>query len=104
MAANLAAAIKICNALEEVANQRLVLHNLEIQLAEYNADININWGSPPGFLTLDGDGNISGKSYTPGDVSNALGSITQDRNMMTNAAVSQGDHLANFNKVGSPLG
>ena len=94
------------DAVADVCNQLATLLATVDQLLEFNSDQNIGWTDDPlpGYITEDGDGNITGKQFARGDVSNALGSLTQFRNLMTNQAVSQGDHLGNVNKLAKPLG
>lgn len=49
----------------------------------------------------DGTGNLSGLPYSRTEVSNAIGSIQQFVNLMTNAVPTQGDHLGTTDKLAS---
>lgn len=49
----------------------------------------------------DGTGNLSGLPFSRAEVSNALGSIQQFVNLMTNVAPQQGDHLGTTDKLAS---
>lgn len=74
------------------------------EILEHNSDLSIDWaaGATPAYITEDGDGNISGLTFTRQQVANAVGSLDQFRNLLTNQAVSQGDHLGNVNQLASP--
>lgn len=56
------------------------------------------------YVTLDDDLNLSSFHATGQQVSDAIGSLMQFDNLMQNAAVTQGNHLANLNQLASPLG
>lgn len=58
----------------------------------------------PAHINLEANGNLSGRLYTPSEVSNVIGSLDQFRNLLLNQAVSQGDHLGNLNKLARPRG
>lgn len=51
----------------------------------------------PDWIVEENNGNLSGLTYSRAEVSNAIGSVQQFVNLMTNAAVSQGNHLSNLN-------
>lgn len=48
-----------------------------------------------------GTGNLSGLPFSRVEVSNAIGSVQQFFNLMTNVAPSQGNHLSNLNLLAS---
>jgi hypothetical protein len=58
----------------------------------------------PDYLLIETNGNLNGRTYDPLQVSNAIGSLAQFRNYMTNAAVTQGDHLGNLNQLAAARG
>lgn len=58
----------------------------------------------PDYISLEPNGNLSGRVYAPANVSNAIGSMDQFRNLLTNGVASQGDHLGNFNLLASAPG
>jgi len=70
-------------------------------ILEYNSDQAIDWaaGSTPAYIPEDADGNIDGLQFSRQAVANAIGSMAEFRDFMQNAAVTQGDHLGNFNLV-----
>jgi hypothetical protein len=51
-----------------------------------------------------GPGNLSGRTFTRANVSNAIGSLDNLRKLLTNQAATQGDHLGNLNQLAKPLG
>jgi hypothetical protein len=74
-------------------------------ILEYNSDMAIEWSAAelPAYITEDENGNISGCTYSRTDVSNVVFSLDQVRKLMTNQAVTQGDHLGNINKLSKPM-
>lgn len=70
-------------------------------ILEYNSDQAIDWaaGSLPAYIPEDADGNIDGLQFSRTAVANAIGSLNEFKDFMTNGAVSQGDHLGNLNLV-----
>ena len=95
-----ATAQKIAEVSEKVRNVLAEVH----QVLEFNSDQAIDWaaGSKPAYIPEDADGNIDGLQYSRTAVANAIGSLDQFRKLLTNAAVSQGDHLGNLNLVSDP--
>jgi len=81
-----------------------VLAKIDV-LLEYNSDLSIDWGGDPlpDYIVEDDNGNISGYTFSRGDVSNAIFSLLQVRNLLTNVAPTQGDHLGNVNKLSKPM-
>lgn len=73
------------------------------KLLDQNSDLAIDWGAvaTPSYITEDGAGNIDGRNYTRQAVSNAIYSLLQTVNALTNQAVAQGDHLGNLNQLAS---
>jgi len=75
----------------------------------YNADLAIDWAngdlvSGGDAIELDASGNISGTTYTPAQVSNAIGTIDSFVTWMQGgAAPGTGDHLGNLNLLLQPL-
>lgn len=57
------------------------------------------FSSIPEYITLDPNGNLNNRAYTPGEVSNAIGSLDQIRKLLTNQTPTVGDHLGNLNKL-----
>ena len=96
--------------LEAVAVQQVctelavVLAKADIIL-EHNSDLSIDWaaGTLPAYIEEDGDGNINTLTFDRASVANAIGSLDQFRKLLTNQAVSQGDHLGNLNKLARPM-
>jgi hypothetical protein len=60
----------------------------------------------PSYMDLEANGNLKDRTFTPQEVSNAIGSLDWVRKLLTNQAMtgSQGDHLGNLNKLAGPLG
>lgn len=58
----------------------------------------------PDYLTLDNDGNVTGKSNTPQEISDAIGSLAEVRKLMTNVLPTQGDHKGTLSKLARSLG
>jgi hypothetical protein len=56
----------------------------------------------PAYFTLETNGNLSGRNWSPAQVSNAVGSLDQIRKLLTNQAVTVGDHLGNLNQLARP--
>lgn len=56
------------------------------------------------YFALEANGNLSGRTFAPQQVSNVIGSLTQVRNLLNNLAATQGDHLGNINQLAAPLG
>lgn len=75
---------------------------------EFNSDQAIDWaGDPtPAYIGLDNDnsGNIDGRTYSPAQVANLIGSMAAVRTLLTGGTPATGDHLANFNGVARPVG
>jgi hypothetical protein len=74
-------------------------------ILEHNSDISIDWaaGSLPAYIVEDAVGNINGLLFDRASVANAIGSLAQFRNLLTNQAVTQGDHLGNINKLATAM-
>lgn len=79
---------------------KTVLAKIDV-LLEANSDLSIDWGGDPlpAYISEDADGNIDGLQFGRAQISNALFSLDQVRNVLTNQAVTQGDHLGNINQV-----
>jgi hypothetical protein len=99
-------AIQLAETLVDISSQLASLHATANQLLAFNSHLNIDWGNAvkPSFLNEDANGNLTGKYYTRQQVADAIGSIQQHDNLMTNQAVSQGNHLGNLNQLARPLG
>jgi len=92
-------------AIAQVCNEiAAVLAKVDVIL-EHNSDQSIDWGaqSLPAYITEDGDGNIAGLLFDRASVANAIGSMLQFRNLMTDQAITQGDHLGNINKLANAM-
>lgn len=89
------------SAVETVCTELAVLFAKVNTILEHNSDLSIDWaaGSLPAYIAEDPDGNIDGLRYDRTSVANAIGSLDQVRKLMTNQAVTQGDHLGNINKL-----
>ena len=74
-------------------------------ILEHNSDMAIDWaaGELPAYISEDVDGNITGMGFDRSSVSNAIGSLDNVRNLMTNQAATTGDHLGNINKLSRPM-
>lgn len=94
------------NALEEIANDLATVYSKAVQFLEHNSDVIIDWsaGGTPAYISEEANGNILGKDYTRQQVANLIGTLSQLKNLMSNAAVTQGDHLGNLNLIAKPLG
>ncbi len=94
------------NALVDLANRMATLLADVHQVLEHNSDQAIDWGATvtPAYITEDGDGNISGFTFTRQAVANAIGSLDQFRKLLTNQAATTGDHLGNLSQLSRPLG
>lgn len=93
-------------AIAAVANELVSLYHRVNQILEHNSDLAADWtaGATPGYISEAASGNMTGLPYTRQQIGNAIGSFSQFKNYMTNAAVTQGDHLGNFDLVSRPLG
>ena len=58
----------------------------------------------PDYFDLEANGNLSGRTFSPANVSNAVGSLDQIRRALTNLSVTQGDHLGNLNQLARAQG
>lgn len=75
-----------------------------------NAHMSIDWGNGDlyaggGDISTDAAGNINGLTFTPAQLSNAIGSLDWMRKFFDNeslAGIGQADHLGNLNLVASP--
>lgn len=69
------------------------------EVLDTNSDLSVDWaGDPkPSYLNEDADGNLDGFKFTRAQVANAIGSLNQFRNLLTNQVATQGDHLGNLN-------
>jgi hypothetical protein len=74
-------------------------------ILEHNSDISIDWAASelPAYIAEDASGNLNGLLFDRASVANAIGSLAQFRNLMTNQAVTQGDHLGNINKLATAM-
>ena len=79
---------RLLKAAQYVAQQVLARNNVEA----------ITWDSGE-----DAALSAAGLDYTGEEISNALGSLSQFKNYWTNAAVTQGDHGGNFEKLTTPI-
>lgn len=92
---------QVAQACESIATRlKSVLKDVE-QLLDTNSNLSIDWGNAqlPAYLVEDGNGNLSGLTYTRQEVSNLIGSFDQVRKLMRDQAPTQGDHLGNLNKL-----
>jgi hypothetical protein len=94
---------------EAVAIQLLCEQVRQLQSAiasalTHNSNQAIDWAaqSKPAYLDEDAAGNLNGLTYSRQAVANAIGSLDQVNKLLTNAAVSQGDHLGNLNQLARP--
>jgi hypothetical protein len=104
MANTAARTIATAQRVSDVAQQVLSAFMVAHELLEFNSDQAIDWaaGSLPAYIPEDAAGNIDGLQFSRQQVANALGSMTQLRNLMTNATVTEGDHLGTLNLVADP--
>jgi len=60
----------------------------------------------PDYMQVEANGNLSGRTFDPAQVSNAVGSLDWVRKLLTNQAMtgSQGDHLGNLNQLARAQG
>lgn len=60
----------------------------------------------PDYFSQEQNGNLSGRTFSRQQVSNAIGSLDWVRKLLTNQDMSgsQGDHLGNLNQLSRPLG
>jgi hypothetical protein len=93
-------------ALENICSQLSTLTATVEQFVKHNTHLAIDWGagSTPAYINEEANGNLLGKGFTRQQVANAIGSLTQLRNLMNNQAVTEGDHLGNLNQLARPLG
>lgn len=72
---------------------------------EHNSDFSIDWAAAetPAYIEEDAAGNLVDRAFSRQNVANAIGSLDQIRKLLTNQAVTQGDHLGNVNLVSRPL-
>lgn len=101
MANSTARTVAVANTCSQLAEQLVDLYAKINDFLEYNSDQAIDWaaGSTPAYIPEDGDGNIDGLTFSRQAVANAIGTLAQFRNLLTNQTVSEGDHLGNLNIV-----
>ena len=70
----------------------------------HNSNQAIDWaaGSLPSYITEDAACNLDGLNFSRGAVANAIGSLDNLNKLLTNQAVSQGDHIGNLNQLARP--
>lgn len=87
--------------IETVCTEAVALLAKINTLLEHNSDVSIDWnGDPkPAYIDEDANGNINGLYFSRSQVSNAIFSLDQIRNTLTNQTVTQGDHLGNLNQL-----
>ena len=111
MAANTtqARAVAVANAWKQRAQLAVKLISELETMVDYNADIAIDWSngdltSGGDDITVDAAGNIDGLTFTPAQVSNAIGTLNALVTWIKGgAAPSTGDHLGNLNQLVQPL-
>lgn len=93
------------DALRQICEEMVKLYSRINWILEHNSDLSIDWGAAekPAYFTEAEDGNLDTRPFTRQAIANAVGSLSQVRNLLTNQAVSQGDHLGNLNVVARPL-
>ena len=109
MAANMTQEMAVAEATAWKQRIALVVKTVtELQaMIARNGDMAIDWSngdlySGGGDITTDGSGNIDGLSFTPAQLSNAIGSVDWLVKLMTNqdlTGIPQADHLGNLNLV-----
>lgn len=95
---NLRAAELAAQAKELADRAKILLADAETFL-DTNSDLSIDWTTPGSYIDVDVDNNMNGLGFEPADVSNAITSFDQLKNLFRNSAVTQGDHLGNINKL-----
>ena len=86
---------------QALATHLKALEKQAAELLDTNSDYSIDWaaGTKPAVINEDSAGNIDGTTFSRSELSNVIGSLLQLQNLLRNQAVTQGDHLANVNKV-----
>lgn len=66
-----------------------------------NSDFSIDWaaGQKPAFLNEDSAGNLDGAKFTRAQLSNAIGSIYQTKQLLRGETPQVGDHLGTLNQL-----
>lgn len=90
--------VAIAKAVAECARLLKAAKYITDQTLARNSVEAITWGASQDTILSD-----AGLSYTGAEISNALGSLAQLQNYWTNAAVTQGDHGGNFEKLVDPI-
>ncbi len=88
---------------QEIADQLKAVYQRTVAFLATNSDLSIDWaaGALPSYINEDVDGNLDGLGFTRAQVANIVGSFDQFKNLIENAAVTQGDHLGNINQLSS---
>lgn len=75
------------------------------RLLQHNSDQAIDWNATgrPAYIDEDGFGNLAGYQFTRQNIGNAIGSLQQFLNLMTNKTVFEGDHLGNINQISTAI-
>jgi len=95
-AANADQAKAVAASVKELAEALKSAKNLTDQLVENNQALSINWNNPPTGL-VDETGLIVGTNYTPGQISNAIGSLAAFQ------ALWAAGHGGNFELLAKPI-
>jgi len=102
-------AVAVANAWKQRAQLAAKLVSELEAMIDYNADIAIDWSngdltSGGDAITVDASGNIDGLTFTPAQVSNAIGTLNSLVTWIKGgAAPATGDHLGNLNQLLQPL-
>lgn len=100
--------LEVADAITTISNETTKLLARINQVLEHNSDQAIDWaaGSTPAYISEEANGNLSGRTFSRQEVSNAVGSLDWIRKLLMNQSMtgSQGDHLGNLNHLSRPLG
>jgi len=92
-------------AIADLSNRMAVLLEDAKKVVQHQSDLAINWTTPAAaYFTLDSNGNMSGFTFAPADVSNAVNALQQFINLMTNILPTKGNYSGVINLLAQPAG
>lgn len=101
--------LEVADAIKVICDQTSGLLMKLDQVLTCNSNLAIDWGAAPenkpAYINEEANGNLSGRTFSRQEVSNAIGSLDLVRKLLTNQNIdgTTGDHLGNLNKLARPL-
>lgn len=98
MAATMARCVEVATELENICNDLANVFGRISDFIPLNQALNVDWGASGSPITTDASSNLTGKNYSPAQVSNAIGTIAAIQSLLT---ANGNAHLGNIDLIRS---